>query len=161
MKNIVRENKINEIRSMGGTLYFIESMFGSWLTSLVNWDMTFNPDKAKAFLTKEEAEEALQALNVLYGARFYSYSVTEHIYQVKFGLTNLHIVKPEPKIFGESTEKSISKFDTLHSIVDQLEYCGYESEAGVLKKNTAFIALKRMAEKEKMKKDAEAWKEYM
>jgi hypothetical protein len=39
----------------------------------------------------------------------------------------------------------IPKYETLQQIVDQLEWCNYECEAGFLKMNTAFIALKQMA----------------
>ena len=37
---------------------------------------------------------------------------------------------------------------TLGEIVKQLESCGYECEAGFLENNTAFIALKELAEKD-------------
>lgn len=47
-----------------------------------------------------------------------------------------------------SSEKSIDSYDTLSKIVSQLEKCNYESIGGSLVMNTAFIALKRMAEKE-------------
>lgn len=50
---------------------------------------------------------------------------------------------------SESTsEKKIEEYQTLQQIVDQLKWCGYESEAGLLEKNVAFIALERMAAKE-------------
>ena len=35
--------------------------------------------------------------------------------------------------------------DSLKKIVDQLEWCEYENEAGTLNTNVAFIALKRLA----------------
>lgn len=47
-----------------------------------------------------------------------------------------------------SSEKSIKSFNSLSKIVEQLEKCGYECIGGPLKNNTAFIALKRLAEKE-------------
>lgn len=43
------------------------------------------------------------------------------------------------------TEIQIAKFDTIEKIVKQLKWCNYENEAGCLKNNVAFIALKRMA----------------
>ncbi len=36
----------------------------------------------------------------------------------------------------------------LNEIVEQLERCGFECEAGPLENNTAFIALKELAESE-------------
>lgn len=36
----------------------------------------------------------------------------------------------------------------LNEIVEQLEKCGFECEAGTLENNTAFIALKELAESE-------------
>lgn len=39
-------------------------------------------------------------------------------------------------------------FDSLQKIVDQLERCGFECEAGPLKCNAAFEVLKEMADKE-------------
>ena len=53
--------------------------------------------------------------------------------------------KPEPAE-GPTTEKKITEFNTLQKIVSQLEWCGYECEAGSLNNNVAFLALKRMAE---------------
>lgn len=38
---------------------------------------------------------------------------------------------------------------TLKEIVEQLESCGYECEAGKLEFNVAFIALKKMAKGER------------
>ena len=43
------------------------------------------------------------------------------------------------------TEIEMDKYDTLAKIVEQLEKCNYECEAGVLKKNVAFLSLKRMS----------------
>ncbi len=43
------------------------------------------------------------------------------------------------------TEIEMDKYDTLQKIVDQLEFCEYENEAGLLKNNIAFLSLKRMA----------------
>lgn len=44
----------------------------------------------------------------------------------------------------------LEKFNTLTSIVEQLEFCGYVTEDHLhsLKDNTAFISLKEMAKKE-------------
>ena len=39
----------------------------------------------------------------------------------------------------------IEEFDTLDKIVNQLESCNYECEAGPLKNNIAFISLKKMS----------------
>jgi len=48
-----------------------------------------------------------------------------------------------PKI---QTEIEIDKYDTLQKIVEQLELCNYENNlGGFLKNNTAFLALKKMA----------------
>lgn len=47
--------------------------------------------------------------------------------------------------YGEQSEKEISKYDTLKKIVEQLEWCNYQNEAGSLNMNVAFISLKRMA----------------
>lgn len=41
---------------------------------------------------------------------------------------------------------------TLQEIVKQLEWCGYECEAGTLVTNVAFISLKELAEKEAAQK---------
>jgi Lar family restriction alleviation protein len=46
---------------------------------------------------------------------------------------------------AEKEKPEIAKYKTLQQIVDQLEWCNYECEAGSLKMNTAFIALKQMA----------------
>lgn len=51
---------------------------------------------------------------------------------------------PPPKT---QTEIEMDKFDTLTKIVQQLESCNYETEAGCLNNNVAFLSLKRMAEK--------------
>ena len=45
----------------------------------------------------------------------------------------------------EITKTDVLKFNTLQKIVDQLEWCNYECEAGTLKTNSAFIALKYIA----------------
>ena len=50
------------------------------------------------------------------------------------------IVKPKTQ-----TEIEMDKYDTLDKIIKQLESCNYECEGGVLKRNVAFLALKRMA----------------
>ena len=47
-----------------------------------------------------------------------------------------------------SSEKSIQGFNLLSKIVEQLEKCNYQCTGGPLQKNTAFIALKRLADKE-------------
>jgi len=46
-----------------------------------------------------------------------------------------------------AAEKSIDSYDTLKKIVKQLEFCKYTSIGGSLESNSAFIALKRMANK--------------
>lgn len=43
------------------------------------------------------------------------------------------------------SEIAIEKYDSLEKIVEQLEWCNYESVGGPLKNNVAFIALKRMS----------------
>lgn len=43
------------------------------------------------------------------------------------------------------TEIEMDKYDTLPKIIEQLEFCNYESEGGYLKNNVAFLSLKRMA----------------
>lgn len=58
----------------------------------------------------------------------------------------LKATNPEAKI--SATEKKISEYDSLKKIVDQLEMCDYENEAGVLNTNVAFLALKRHAQNE-------------
>jgi hypothetical protein len=48
---------------------------------------------------------------------------------------------------NDNTRKMIDDYKKdLKAIVKQLEWCGYENEAGVLKMNLAFIALKELAE---------------
>lgn len=51
---------------------------------------------------------------------------------------------PPPKT---QTEIEMDKYDTLSKIVEQLESCNYETEAGCLNNNVAFLALKRMSQK--------------
>jgi len=52
---------------------------------------------------------------------------------------------PQPKTQTE-TEIEIDKYDTLQKIVEQLELCNYENNlGGFLKNNTAFLALKKIA----------------
>jgi hypothetical protein len=43
------------------------------------------------------------------------------------------------------TEIEMDKYDTIAKIVSQLESCNYETEAGLLVNNIAFMSLKRMA----------------
>lgn len=47
------------------------------------------------------------------------------------------------KVSGENYKKP--KFNTIGEIVEQLEWCDYENEAGKLENNVAFKALKKMA----------------
>ena len=47
---------------------------------------------------------------------------------------------PPPK---SAKELEIDKYDTIAKIVEQLEKCNYECDAGTLINNVAFIALKR------------------
>ena len=54
---------------------------------------------------------------------------------------------PHEDVKLSQTENEIAKFDTLSKIVEQLESCNYETEAGFLKNNVAFLALKRMSQK--------------
>jgi len=52
------------------------------------------------------------------------------------------IVIPKTQI-----EIEMDKYDSLQKIVEQLELCGYECEAGTLVKNVAFMKLKQLANK--------------
>lgn len=54
---------------------------------------------------------------------------------------------PPPPPKKTQFEIEMEKYDTLNKIVKQLEMCNYESEAGSLNKNVAFLALKKMADK--------------
>lgn len=56
------------------------------------------------------------------------------------------LAEPKP-IIEPKTELEIQmdKYDSLQKIVDQLESCDYENQAGVLTKNIAFLKLKEMA----------------
>ena len=55
------------------------------------------------------------------------------------------LAEPKPKIIPKTqTEIEMDKYDTIEKIVNQLESCNYECEAGILNKNIAFLALKRM-----------------
>ncbi len=51
---------------------------------------------------------------------------------------------PPPKT---QTEIEMEKYNTLTKIVEQLESCEYNNEAGCLTSNVAFLALKKMAYK--------------
>lgn len=56
------------------------------------------------------------------------------------------LAQPKPiKVKKTQSEIEIEKYNSLSKIVDQLEKCKYECEAGGLSTNVAFIALKRMA----------------
>jgi len=56
------------------------------------------------------------------------------------------LATPKPIVIPKTqSEIEMDKYDTLQKIVDQLEKCNYECEAGVLKMNVAFLSLKRMA----------------
>ena len=45
-------------------------------------------------------------------------------------------------------------YGNLKAIVEQLEFCEYENQAGFLKMNIAFIALKKMAHEDYAEKEA-------
>jgi hypothetical protein len=63
--------------------------------------------------------------------------------------TLFFLAEPKPKVIPKTqSEIEMDKFDTLQKIVDQLESCDYENQAGILKMNVAFLSLKRMASKE-------------
>ena len=49
---------------------------------------------------------------------------------------------------GKKGREEMDKFQTLQQIEEQLESCEYETEAGVLKNNIAFLRLKEMADAE-------------
>ena len=56
------------------------------------------------------------------------------------------LAEPKPKVIPKTPlELDMDKYDTLQKIVDQLESCEYENQAGVLRNNTAFLKLKQMA----------------
>lgn len=58
------------------------------------------------------------------------------------------LAEPKPAVIPKTqTEIEIEKYDTLQKIIDQLEFCNYETEGGFLKNNVAFLSLKRMAQK--------------
>jgi len=57
-----------------------------------------------------------------------------------------YIIPFEEKVLSQ-TDIEIAKFDTLAKIVEQLERCNYETEAGCLNNNVAFLALKGMSKK--------------
>ena len=57
-----------------------------------------------------------------------------------------YIIPYEEKVLTQ-TDIEIAKFDTLAKIVEQLEGCNYECEAGCLNNNVAFLALKGMSKK--------------
>ena len=58
------------------------------------------------------------------------------------------LAEPKPIVVPKTqTEIEMDKYDTLVKIVEQLESCNYECEAGFLKNNVAFLALKRMSQK--------------
>lgn len=46
---------------------------------------------------------------------------------------------------GKQTKIEMDKYDTLQKIVDQLEYCNYETDGRCLTNNVAFLKLKEMA----------------
>jgi hypothetical protein len=50
-------------------------------------------------------------------------------------------------IISERTQAIIDSYKKdLKRIVRQLEFCGYENEAGVMVNNVAFVALKQLSE---------------
>ena len=57
------------------------------------------------------------------------------------------LAEPKPVVVPKTqTEKEIEKYvGDLPAIVKQLEFCEYETEAGCLSNNVAFLALKEMA----------------
>ena len=58
------------------------------------------------------------------------------------------LATPKPKVIPKTqSEIEMDKYDTLQKIVEQLESCEYENQAGLLKMNIAFLSLKRMANK--------------
>lgn len=55
------------------------------------------------------------------------------------------LAEPCPKEVPKTElELAIEKYDTIEKIVEQLEFCKYQNEAGPLELNIAFIALKKM-----------------
>jgi hypothetical protein len=58
------------------------------------------------------------------------------------------LATPKPKIIPKTqAEIEMDKYDTLQKIVDQLEFCNYDSVGGPLTMNIAFLKLKEMAKK--------------
>ncbi len=56
------------------------------------------------------------------------------------------LAESKAKVIPKTSEEiEMDKYDTLQKIVEQLEGCKYECEGGYLKKNIAFLVLKRMA----------------
>ena len=56
------------------------------------------------------------------------------------------LATPKPIVIPKTqAEIEMDKYDTLQKIVDQLEFCNYETEGRFLKNNIAFLSLKRMA----------------
>jgi hypothetical protein len=56
------------------------------------------------------------------------------------------LAEPKPIVIPKTQEEiEMDKYDTIQKIVEQLESCNYECEAGALNRNIAFLALKRMA----------------
>ena len=56
------------------------------------------------------------------------------------------LAEPKPKVIPKTKEEiAMDKYDTLDKIVEQLEFCKYENEAGSLVNNIAFMKLKLMA----------------
>lgn len=55
------------------------------------------------------------------------------------------LAEPKPIVVPKTDDEiAMDKYDTIKKIVEQLESCGYENDAGLLGDNFAFMALKRM-----------------
>jgi hypothetical protein len=55
------------------------------------------------------------------------------------------IAEPKPKVIPKTQEEiEMDKYNSIQKIVEQLESCKYECEAGLLINNLAFKALKKM-----------------
>jgi hypothetical protein len=56
---------------------------------------------------------------------------------------------PKPKVIPKTAiEIAMDEYDSLQKIVDQLESCEYENQAGILNNNIAFLKLKQFAKEE-------------
>ena len=73
-------------------------------------------------------------------------AVNESTFDVTTDLSGAKMYNiPFDKFRYNGTETEIAKYDTIEKIVQQLKFCNYKCEAGILVNNVAFIALSRMS----------------